>query len=290
LLRLAAGVESGSAHPLAQAVVRRAQEAGLPIPLAERASAITGRGARGLVDGAPVWVGGLNLLSDNGAGDGAGARVAEDVERQIESLEAQGKTVMLVSRDRELVGLIAVADVLRPEVPRQIKALQALGIERAIMLTGDNRRAAAYIAAQAGLSDFRADLMPEDKVAAVRDLVQEYQYVGMVGDGVNDAPALANATVGIAMGGASTDAALEAADVALMADDLSRLPFAVGLGQATQAIIRQNLLLSLGVIVSLIALTLSGLTGIGLAILLHEGSTVLVALNALRLLRYRLVV
>ena len=290
LLRLAAGVESGSAHPLAQAVVRRAQEAGLPIPIAERASAITGRGARGVVDGAPVWVGGLSLLSENGRDDGPGAPVAEDVERQIEALEAQGKTVMLVGRERELLGLIAVADVLRPEVQRQIKALKTLGIERAIMLTGDNPRTARHIAAQAGLSDFRANLMPEDKVAAVRDLVEEYQYVGMVGDGINDAPALANATVGIAMGGASTDAALEAADVALMADDLSRLPFAVGLGRATQAIIRQNLFLSLGVIASLIVLTLSGLAGIGLAILLHEGSTVLVALNALRLLRYRLVV
>ena len=156
------------------------------------------------------------------------------------------------------------------------------------MLTGDNARVATAIAKQVGLSDFRADLMPEDKVTAIRDLRAEFGEVAMVGDGVNDAPALANATVGIAMGGAGTDVALETADVALMGDDLSKLPFAVGLGRATRAIIQQNLIVSLGVIALLVIASLTGWASIGVAILFHEGSTIVVVLNALRLLRYQI--
>jgi len=156
------------------------------------------------------------------------------------------------------------------------------------MLTGDNARVAAAIAQQVGLTDFRADLMPEDKLTTIRNLVASHGVVAMVGDGVNDAPALANATVGIAMGGAGTDVALETADVALMADDLSKLPFAVGLGRATRSIIAQNLVISLGVIAFLILTSLFGLAGIGVAIAFHEGSTLVVVLNSLRLLGYRI--
>ena len=155
------------------------------------------------------------------------------------------------------------------------------------MLTGDNVRAAAHIANQVGLTNYRADLMPEDKLRVIEELVQAYDVAGMVGDGVNDAPALASATVGIAMGGAGTDVALETADVALMADDLGKLPFAVGLGRATLTIIRQNLFISLSVTAILIVLALSGLASIGLAIVFHEGSTLLVVFNALRLLSFR---
>jgi Cd2+/Zn2+-exporting ATPase len=156
-----------------------------------------------------------------------------------------------------------------------------------VMLTGDNETVAASIAEQVGIREVRARLMPETKLEALRELMLAHQIVAMVGDGVNDAPALAYATVGIAMGGAGTDVALESADVALMADDLSKLPFAIGLGRAARAIILQNLLFALGVIAVLVALALSGLAGIGIAIVLHEGSTVLVVLNALRLLGYR---
>jgi len=156
-----------------------------------------------------------------------------------------------------------------------------------VMLTGDNERVAAAIARAVGLTDFRANLLPEDKVAAVQALLREYGRVAMVGDGVNDAPALATATVGIAMGGAGSDVVLETADVALMADDLSRLPFVVGLSRQAHRIIRQNLVISLGVIALLIPGGLFGLAGIGLAILLHEGSTLLVVANGLRLLGYK---
>ena len=155
------------------------------------------------------------------------------------------------------------------------------------MLTGDNAASAAAIARQAGLQDVRADLMPEDKLAALKGLLQQYGMVGMVGDGVNDAPALAHATVGIAMGGAGTDVALETADVALMADDLGKLPFAVGLGRATRAIIIQNLAIALGVIGLLIVTSLTGIVSIGIAIIFHEGSTLVVVANALRLLGYQ---
>jgi Cd2+/Zn2+-exporting ATPase len=155
------------------------------------------------------------------------------------------------------------------------------------MLTGDNVTVARNIARQLDITEFRAELLPQTKLEAVQELVREHGVVAMVGDGVNDAPALANATVGIAMGGAGTDVALESADVALMADDLSKLPFAVSLGRATRAIIRQNLFASLGIIAVLLVLALSGLAGIGLAIVLHEGSTVLVVLNSLRLLGHR---
>ena len=154
------------------------------------------------------------------------------------------------------------------------------------MLTGDNQQAAENIANQVGVDEVRAELMPEDKVSAVKALVDIYQETGMVGDGVNDAPALAQATVGIALGGASTDVALETADVVLMADDLTKLPFSIGLGRATRSLILQNLVIALGVIAFLMFAALFGLAGLGITVMIHEGSTLLVALNALRLLRY----
>ncbi len=194
---------------------------------------------------------------------------------------------MIVSRDQIPVGIIAVADVVRPNARDVIATLHALGLENSVMLTGDNDRVAGYIAGQVGVTGCYADLMPEDKVNRIKELVEQHRVVAMVGDGVNDAPALANATVGIAMGGAGTDVALETADVALMADDLSKLPFAVGLGRAARAIIQQNLVIALGVIAILMISSVFGWAGIGWAILFHEGSTNVVALNSLRLLGYQ---
>lgn len=282
VLSLAAAVEGRSAHPLAKAVLEAAETRALALPRVEEAVSVTGRGFRALAEGKQVWIGNARLFEE------AGIELPPSVLDPLAALENEGKTVMAVGLDGKPLGLIAVADVVRPDASKAIKLLKSMGLDRMLMLTGDNARVAAHIAAQVGLTDFQADLMPDDKLAAIDNLIQEHGVVAMVGDGVNDAPALANATVGIAMGGAATDVALETADVALMGDDLSKLPFAIGLGRATRAIIQQNLILSLGVIAGLITLAVCGLAGIGVAVLFHEGSTLVVVLNALRLLNYRL--
>ena len=282
LLALAAGVESRSGHPLAQAVVRAAQSKGLEIPQAGDVESLTGRGLKSTVNGRTILIGNLKLMNESDVS------LSKENQSLIERLQADGKTIMLVAVDGALMGVIAVADTLRGETHAALTTLKKLGVQETIMLTGDNARVGKAIANQVGLTDVRADLLPEDKLTAIRDMVQKFEHVAMVGDGVNDAPALANATVGIAMGGAGTDVALETADVALMGDDLSKLPFAVGLGRATRAIIQQNLVIALGVIALLIFASLTGLASIGIAIIFHEGSTLVVVANALRLLGYKL--
>jgi len=281
LLALAAAVESRSTHPLAQAVVRAAQARGLELPTVDAVEALTGRGMGAILNGATVLMGNLKLFDDERI------TVNDSIRQRVESLERGGKTTMVIARGSTILGIIALADTPRAEARAALARLRALGIRQTIMLTGDNERVAAAIARQVGVSDVRANLMPEDKVTAIRALIAQHGAVAMVGDGVNDAPALANATVGIAMGGAGTDVALESADIALMADDLSKLPFAIGLSRATRAVIRQNLALSLGVIALLIAASVTGFVGLGVAILFHEGSTLAVVGNALRLLAFR---
>ncbi len=281
ILALVASVEGRSAHPLAQAVVRAAHSRALVLPVVGEVQSLNGRGLRSSLEGKPLLVGSLSLMEAHGV-------VTPDLTwREIDRVQAGGKTIVLAALDGKLVGALALADTLRPDVPRALAALQELGVRHTVMLTGDAPQVAAAIASQAGLTDFRAGLLPEDKLDAIEALAAQYGVVGMVGDGVNDAPALAHATVGIAMGGAGTDVALETANVALMGNDLSRLPFAIGLGQAARAIIIQNLVIALGVIILLGLAALSGRAGIGAAILIHECSTLLVVLNAMRLLRYR---
>lgn len=280
LLSLTAAVEKRSAHPIAQAIVNETQQRRLALPEISNVEALTGSGVRALQDGQSIQVGKIKTLEENGV------QVSGTVQDQANVLASQGKTIMAISRGEELLGLIAVADTMRQEVSTTIEELRHLGIQKTVMLTGDNPRAAAHIADRAGLDQVQAELMPADKVSAVASLVAEYHSVGMVGDGVNDAPALTKATVGIALGGASTEAALETADIVLMADDLSSLPFAVGLGRATRSLTLQNLVIALGVILFLMAVALSGLAGLGIAVIIHEGSTIAVALNALRLLKY----
>ena len=194
---------------------------------------------------------------------------------------------MLVKAGDRFLGILALADIPRAGVRDVLDRLHQIGIRKTIMLTGDNERVARAVADSIGLDEVKADLLPEDKVRVMEELNQRYEQVAMVGDGVNDAPAMARATVGIAMGGAGTDVALETADVALMADDLGKLPFAVSLSRASRRIIRQNLWVSLGVVALLIPFTLFGWAGIGFAVLVHEGSTLVVVINALRLLRYQ---
>lgn len=193
---------------------------------------------------------------------------------------------MVVRRGERFLGVLGVADTLRSGAQQTVQALKQAGIERTVMLSGDNARVARSIASRVGLDEARAPLMPADKVTAVRELGKE-RPVAMVGDGVNDAPALAAAAVGVAMGGAGSDAALETADVVLMSDDLSRLPFALGLARAATSVMRQNLMIALGVSGVLIIAALLGLTRISEAVVLHEGSTLLVVANGLRLLGYK---
>ena len=210
-----------------------------------------------------------------------------EVARANEALIAQGRTTMVVRLGERYLGVLGVMDTPRPAAACVMRALKELGIERLIMISGDNQRVAEAVALSVGLTEAQGDLMPEHKVDAIKKLLEKGR-VAMVGDGVNDAPAMANATVGIAMGAAGSDVALETADVALMADDLSQLPFAVALSRRTARVIRQNLWVSLGVVAVLIPATIFGLN-IGTAVLFHEGSTLLVVVNALRLLAFECV-
>jgi Cd2+/Zn2+-exporting ATPase len=203
------------------------------------------------------------------------------------TLQAAGKTTMVVRVGEQYAGVLALADRPRDGVAQVLQQLRQLGIDALVLLSGDNARVAGAVAQEVGLSASRAELLPEQKVQAIQELLAQHGRVAMVGDGVNDAPALAHATVGIAMGAGGTDVALETADVALMGDDLTKLPFAVALSRQARDIIRQNLVLALGVIALLIPSALFGLAGIGIAIVLHEGSTLLVVVNALRLLQVR---
>lgn len=281
LLALTGAIEARSAHPLAQAVVRAAEAAGVVLPAIGEVESITGRGLRSTTQGQTVLIGNVALLEESGI------VLSTAVRTRIESLQTSGKTIMVVASAGRVAGILALADTVRPDAAPALNKLRDIGLRELVMLSGDNERVAATIAASVGLTSYRADLMPEGKVTAVRSLIDTHGPTAMVGDGVNDAPALANATVGIAMGGAGSDVALETADVALMADDLSKLPFAVGLGRRTRAVIMQNLAIALGVITLLIIASLVGWTGMAVAISFHEGSTLLVVLNALRLLRYR---
>ncbi|MBX3038713.1 MAG: cadmium-translocating P-type ATPase [Anaerolineales bacterium] len=281
VLSIAAGAESRSAHPLAQAVVRAAQTQGVPASVMDEVDSLTGRGLRAIFNGKTVYIGNQKLMEESDV------KLSSDAITQASDFQKTGKTLMWVAVDKTPIGLIALADTVREQATSTMKALHAVDVEHTIMLTGDNERAASTISSKVGLTDFRAELMPEDKLKIIRQLVKEHGQVAMVGDGVNDAPALANATVGIAMGGAGTDVALETADVALMGDDLSKLPYAVGLGRATRKIIKQNLTIALGVIAILIITSLTGIVSMGVAVIFHEGSTLVVVANALRLLGYK---
>jgi Cd2+/Zn2+-exporting ATPase len=203
-------------------------------------------------------------------------------------LEAEGKTTLVTGKDGSILGVLALADAPRPGIQEVMARLRDLGLENLVLLTGDNEIVARQIAQQVGVTGVEARLLPEHKLEKIQSLQQQFGPVAMIGDGVNDAPALAAATVGIAMGGAGTAVALETADVALMADDLGKLPFAVGLGRASRSIIQQNLAISLGVILALVITSVFGLIQLNWTVVFHEGSTILVVVNALRLLEYRL--
>ena len=280
LLAVAAAVERTSQHPLADAVVRRAEREGVALPAAGELQSVAGRGVRSSVAGVPVTLGSLRLWED------AGPVIPAAITEAVTSLQTAGRSVIVVRQGDRWLGVLGVADRPRPGVQDVLVRLRALGLRPLVMLTGDNQGVGDAIGREVGVDTVLADLLPEDKVTAVQRLQREYGEVAMVGDGINDAPALAHATVGIAMGGAGTAVALETADVALMADDLDRLPFAVGLSRQARQIIRQNVVLSMVAIALLIVATVAGFLGIGWAVLIHEGTTLIVIANALRLLGY----
>lgn len=282
LLANAAAVEQRSQHPLARAVVRAAAARNLTVPAAGEMTSVMARGVRAPVNGAVVEVGRALLFED------AGVVVPTEVGEAVAKLEALGRSTMIVRRAGhapEFLGVLGIADEPRANAKATLALLRRAGIQRIVMLTGDNAGVGSAVGTAVGVDEVRASLLPEDKVTAIRELAA-HGPVAMVGDGVNDAPALAHATVGIAMGGAGTAAALETADVALMGDDLGRLPFAIGLSRQSRAIIKQNLLISLAVITILVIATMTGWVGIGPAVVVHEGSTLVVIINALRLLRF----
>lgn len=280
LLSLAAAVEKRSGHPLAQAVVRAAEARSLAVPAAAELTSLTGRGVRGQVGQLDVRLGNRRLFED------AHIAIPETLSARLQQLEGEGRTTMIVGVGEGIAGVLALADEPRANAKAVIERLRALGVRETLLLTGDNPLAAGRVARELGIDTVRAGLLPEGKVSVIRELASG-RTLAMVGDGVNDAPALAAASVGVAMGGAGTDVALETADVALMGDDLSRLPFAVGLGQATRRVLRQNLGLALAVMATLVVGAATGIAGVSSAIVLHEGSTLAVALNSLRLLRQR---
>ena len=286
LLRVAAAVERQSDHPLAAAVVDYADatlgsDRGLDVRAVET---ITGRGITATIGGEPVHIGKAVWFDEKGNLRLPGPPLPEALQDEVERLEREGYTTMVVRRGIRDLGAIGLRDAPRDEAEPTVQQLRDLGIQRIVVLSGDHQRVVDAVADALGIDEARGDLLPDDKVEAVRALRREGD-VAMVGDGVNDAPAMANATVGIAMGAAGSDVALETADVALMADDLTPLPFAVGLSRQTRRIIRQNLWLALGMVAVLVPATIMGLH-IGPAVVLHEGSTLLVVANALRLLRY----
>ncbi len=281
LLRTAAAVERRSGHPLARAVAEFVAERGIAVPEATDVREVPGKGVVGTVEGTAVAIGTPDLFEE------LGSPVPAEVRDRLSALQAAGRTAVLVVRREEVIGIIALADAPRASAREAIARLKALGVRRMVMLTGDNPRVGEAIGAALDIDEVQAGLLPEEKVEAVKALRARDGKVAMVGDGVNDAPALAAASVSIAMGAGGTDVALETADIALMADDLGKLPIAVGLSRAARRIIRQNLALSLGVIGLLVLTTVAGVMTLPIAVFLHEGSTLLVVANGLRLLAYR---
>ena len=280
LLRAMGAIEAHSDHPLARAIVGYVRKRGIAFPPASEVQAVQGRGVTAAIEGKRYWLGSHKYLEELGQETPA-------LHDQLESMSSAGRTVVVMGTDDHVCGFITLADAVRPESAAAIRALYDAGVEQVVMLTGDNKPTAERVAAETGINEVHAELLPADKVRAVEDLVRRFKFVAMIGDGVNDAPAMGRATIGIAMGAAGSDAAIEAADVALMSDDLSRLPWLIRHSRRTLAIIRQNVVLSLGVKAVFIVLTFGGFASLWAAIGADMGISLVVIANALRLLSSR---
>lgn len=278
VLKLSASIESRSEHILADAILSKAKEKGIPVNELEGFEAIPGLGARAVINGETLCIGNMALCSRLGV-------LTSEAEAEIKNLEGQGKTVIVLTGEKGLMGIIAVRDELRPDAKDALKRLKEMGIRANIMLTGDNEQVARVVSNEAGVDRYMAQLLPEEKVEAVKALKKDYGLVGMVGDGVNDAPAMVTSDLGIAMGAAGTDVAIETGDVVLMADNLSKLPYVIGLSKRTVNNIKQNIGISLVVIVFLVPMALAGLIGLVPGLLINEVGGLLVIINGLRLLR-----
>ncbi len=281
LFAIVAALENRSQHPLASAIVAKAEDEQLPYHdyMVENVTALTGKGITGTVNGKTYYVGSPKLFQER-----LPMRDITPLAQDIKSLQQQGKTAMLVGTETELLAIVAVADEVRPSSKEVIRKLHEAGIAKTVMLTGDNKRTAHAIGQAVGVADIQAELMPEDKLRFIKQWQENHGHVAMVGDGVNDAPALAAATVGIAMGGAGTDTALETADIALMGDDLKKLPFTVKLSRKTLNIIKANIAFAIAIKLAALLLVVPGWLTLWIAILSDMGATLLVALNSMRLI------
>lgn len=280
VLVMAAGIEQYSEHPLAKAIVNKAKNEKLVPARVNRFASITGKGAKAIIDGREYFIGSPRLFAEMGIG-------SADAESVIQELQAQGKTAMVIGTEKAVLGIIAVADQVRDNAGSALRALKQAGIKKTVMLTGDNHATARSIAARVGVDDYYAELLPANKVDAVREMLNKYGRVAMIGDGINDAPALAAATVGIAMGAAGADTALETADIALMADDLSKVAFTMRLSRAALGVIKQNITFAIAIKLVAILAIFPGWLTLWLAILADMGASVLVTLNGIRLLRVK---
>jgi Cd2+/Zn2+-exporting ATPase len=278
LLERVAGLEARSEHPLGQAVLEYARAKDVPVRPAENFQIVPGKGATGRWQGRSYWLGSHRYLEERG-------QETEDVHRRLEALSGLGRTVVVVGNESHVCGFIALADVVRPEAKSAIQELREAGVDHIILLTGDNKETAQAVARETGVDEVRAELLPDEKVQAVESLVSRYGTMAMVGDGVNDAPALARASLGIAMGAAGSDAAIETADVALMSDDLAKVPWLIHHSRRTLRVLRQNIVFALGVKAVFVALTFIGYSSIWAAIAADTGASLLVIFNGLRLLR-----
>lgn len=284
IIRVAAAIDAHSEHPLAQAVVAYAEEKQIAFPRCENYQARNGRGAEGVIDGHSYFVGNHRFTHEL-------AVCSPQIEQRLAEIEADAQSVVVVGHKPhddcagEVLGVLAVGDTIRANAAEAVTALHRVGVQKIVMLSGDNQRTASAIASRAGIDEAHGDLLPNQKIERVKAMLAESQYVGMIGDGVNDAPAMAAASVGIAMGGAGTDTAIETADMALMEDDLSKVAEAVALGRRTVGIIKFNIAFALGLKALFLVLALTGYTSLWLAILADTGATLLVVANALRLLK-----
>ncbi len=277
LLARAAVLEARSNHPLARAIARYAETKGVAAAPATDVQVLKGKGLTGTFDAEPFWLGSHRYVVERG-------QDRPDIASQAEALEADGNTIILIGNDRHVCGLLAVADTVRPDAAGIVADLHAAGIAHVVMLTGDNRITAQAIACAVGMDEVYAELLPEDKVGKLEEVIARYGPTAMVGDGVNDAPALARADLGIAMGAIGSDAAIETADIALMTDNISRLPWLVRHSKRTITIIRQNIAFALGLKVAFVLLTFAGIASLWAAIAADSGASILVVLNGLRLL------